>query len=278
MNTSSVGKKLRLGRLKYPGNDTGLIVPIDHGLTIGPVAGLERVSQVARWIGHRAICGIVAHKGMVERLAARDLLAGKAVFLHLNGMSNIAPVPNRKEMLSSVETAVHMGVDGVSVQLNFDIENDAHHLRLLGAVTDRAQRYGLPVLTMLYDKAAPEHPEKRLTRLNHLIRIAIELGSDAIKLAPPKSEDEMAGILDFAAEDAEIFFAGGELSSDAEILSLARHAARLGAAGLCAGRNIFQRDASRRILDQLRAVLLQEPVDMLPLPGLTFGHYSEQRV
>jgi class I fructose-bisphosphate aldolase/fructose-bisphosphate aldolase/2-amino-3,7-dideoxy-D-threo-hept-6-ulosonate synthase len=252
------GKQIRWNRFHYPQTGVGMIVPIDHGLTIGPVEGLNNVSEISQWIGHEAITGVIAHKGMVERLSARGLLSGTGVMVHLNGMSSLSPTPDRKEMLTSVESAVRLGADGVSVQVNFDGKNDAHNLALLGGVVDSASRFGLPVLTMLYDKVQAQGDAK-LKRLRHLMRITIELGSDAIKIAAPESTAEIPHILEGLCEDTSVFFAGGPLCSDTELFELARAAIENGGAGLCVGRNVFQRPCPAETLTRLGGILNRQP-------------------
>jgi len=256
------GKQLRLSRFRYRRSargqaSYGLIVPIDHGLTIGPVEGIQNVSQISTWIGDPAITGVIAHKGMIERLAARELLGGMGVMMHLNGMSTLGPTPDRKERLTAIETALRLGADGVSLQVNFDGANDAHNLRELGRVVDEAGVYGLPVLTMLYDKAAAEDG-KRLERMRHLLRICLELGADAVKIAPPKRLSEIPELLEGIADDLPIFFAGGSVMGDLDLLRLAELAIAHRAAGLCVGRNVFQREAPEDILHRLHA-LFEEP-------------------
>jgi fructose-bisphosphate aldolase, class I len=265
----SAGKTIRLGRFRYSGTNVGLIVPIDHGLTIGPVDGLKSTSQISDWVGHGAICGVIAHKGIVERLADRGALSTKGVMIHLNGMSVLGAAPNTKELLTSVENAVHLGADAVSVQVNFDGANDAHNLRLLGAVVDDAHRFEVPVLTMVYDKCEPSCPDARVARARHLMRIAIELGTDALKIAAPPSIAELPELFDGLADDVPIYVAGGSLVEETAIVELARQTVLAGGAGLCAGRNIFQR-ASHRLLTRLRDVLIESALD---LTAATTGTY-----
>jgi len=255
MMALSTGKQIRGARFKYPQRSAGLIVPIDHGLTIGPVAGIRDTREIAGWISHPAICGVIAHKGILERLAARGALAGKGVILHLNGMSTLATEPDRKEIIASVETAVGLGADGVSIQLNFNGDTDSHNLQLLGRISEETQRLGLPLLTMLYDKLPFIDEDARLWRLRHLIRICVELGTDAIKLAPPKSAHDLPAILEDTREDAAVYFAGGELMPDEELFALTRDAVRQGAAGLCVGRNVFQRKDPGPVLSHLQTIL-----------------------
>ncbi len=233
-------------------------MPIDHGLTLGPIEGLASTGQIAEWIRSPGINGILAHKGMVERLADRGLLADRGVMIHLNGMSAQATEPDKKERVTSVESAVRLGADGVSVQVNFDGTNDAHNIRLLGEVVDEAQEYGLPVLAMVYDKVKHASDGARVARLQHLMRIAIELGSDALKIAAPPSLAEVKALLAETAEDVHVFFAGGAKCEAAELVELLREALAWGGAGLCVGRNVFQRSSAEGFLKRLSDVIAAE--------------------
>lgn len=250
-----VAKKIRWSRFLDRQSGRGLIVPIDHGLTMGPLEGLDSVEQMARWMTHPAITGIIAHKGMVERLAGHGLLHGVGVMVHLNGMTSIAPRPDHKEMLTSARAAARLGADAVSLQLNFDGANDAHNLTQLGAAVDEAQRYGLPVLTMLYDKAPCLDRTARIQRLRHLMRACVELGTDALKLAAPPVLSDLPALLAGVKEHTAVLIAGGAMASDEDFLRLAQEAVASGATGLCAGRNVFQREAAGALLGRLESVV-----------------------
>jgi len=254
---TTTGKQLRLGRFRLPHSRHGIIVPVDHGLTIGPVDGIESSARIASWIDHGAVSGIIAHKGMIERLAAHHCLSSSVgIMMHLTGMSRLAADPDRKTRLTSMETAVRHGADAVSLQVNFDGNNDAHNLALIGAIVDDAQRYGLPVLAMVYDAVARPGttPNKdHISRQRHLMRIAVELGVDAIKIAAPEELSDLAEILEDIIDDVAVFCAGGATRSDDALLALARQAAVHGATGMCIGRNVFQRPSPGKILDQIRA-------------------------
>ncbi|NPC79334.1 aldolase, partial [Pyxidicoccus fallax] len=253
---NGVAKQIRWSHFLDRRSGRGIIVPIDHGLSIGPVEGLASVEQVSRWMGHPGITGIIAHKGMVERLGSHGLLKGFGVMVHLNGMMSLASTPDRKERLTTVEAALRLGADAVSVQLNFDGTNDAHNLTQLGAVVDEAQRYGMPVLTMLYDKVPCEGQEARLSRQRHLMRACVELGTDALKLAAPDDLSLMPSLLEGIREHTAVFFAGGAVRSEEEVLLLARQVVSCGATGLCVGRNVFQRESVWATLSRLREVVL----------------------
>ncbi|WNG18529.1 class I fructose-bisphosphate aldolase [Cystobacter fuscus] len=261
-----VAKKIRWSRFLHEQSNLGVIVPIDHGLTMGPIQGLERMEQIGRWIHHPVITGILAHKGLVERLGCQGLLRGQGVMVHLNGMTSLSASPNRKEMLTSVERAIRLGADAVSVQLNFDGTNDASNLVMLGRVVDEAHDYGLPVMTMVYDKVETAREEPRLLRMRHLMRACVELGSDALKIAAPARLALLPVLLDGIQEHTSVFFAGGSKCSDEEFLALAREAVGRGATGLCVGRNVFQRESPTTLLDQLWELMREDSGEVPEAP------------
>jgi class I fructose-bisphosphate aldolase len=252
-----VAKKIRWSRFLHQSSGRGLIVPIDHGLTVGPIAGLDSLRRIESWIQHPGITGVIAHKGMVERLGGRGLLQGKGIMIHLNGMTSFAAMPNSKEMLTTVERAVRLGADAISLQINFDATNDAHNLRLLGTVVDEADRFGLPVLTMLYDKVVDIEVQQSLGRLRHLMRACIELGTDVLKIPAPKDVSLIPALLEGVQEHTAVFFAGGAMCKDDELLELVRSIPLYGASGLCIGRNVFQRESATAMLTRIQEILLE---------------------
>lgn len=252
---SYVGKRLRLGRLTSGRGGSGIIVPIDHGLTLGPLRGLESLAGFRRWITHPAVTGIIAHKGVVERLGSLDLLGRLAVVVHVNGMSTLSSKPDHKERLTGVEAAVRLGADAVSIQANFDGDNDAQNLVSLGRLVDEAQALSIPVLAMVYDKVPCEDRSVACRRMRHLLRICIELGADAVKIGAPERPADLAELLYGVVEHTTVFVAGGALCEDAGVLALARAARGSGAHGLCMGRNVFQRDDPGPLLSAVSSVL-----------------------
>lgn len=252
------GKKLRLARFRATqasGTRGAVIVPIDHGLTMGPLEGIGSTAQIARWITSPVIDGVIAHKGIVERLADRGLLSRAGVMVHLNGMSTLGSSPNTKERLTDIETAVRLGADGVSLQVNFDGSNDAHNLSALGRAVDEAGRFGLPVLAMVYDKVPCTDRLREVARGRHLMRIAVELGVDALKIGAPTELSMIAELLDGFVDDVPVFLAGGSLTEPGVLFALARAVMQVGGGGLCVGRNVFQHPRPHALLAELASVL-----------------------
>lgn len=253
---SFIGRKTRLHSLLFSDFPLGLIVPLDHGLTSGPIDGIENTEKLSRWVGSKNISAVIGHKGLVERLIDRDMLyPATGIVVQLNGMPGIAPDCDKKIIVSNIEAALRLGADAVSIQLNFSKDNYAHNLSLLGRVVDEAHAYGVPVLTMAYDKAELFTDDERITRINHIIRIVSELGSDAIKLAPPKAISDIPVILAKHCQDIQIYFAGGELCTEDRLCEMTSMLIAHGAYGLCIGRNVFQHPQPEELLVKIVNVM-----------------------
>jgi class I fructose-bisphosphate aldolase len=251
----NVAKKVRLGKILDPASRKAVIVPIDHGLTVGPLPGIETMRSTERSIAHPAVNAVIAHKGVLERLGERGALAGKGVILHVNGMSVLDGAPDDKEPLTAVEAALRLGADAVSLQVNFTGGNERANFRQLGSVADDAARLGLPLLVMLYDKAQPSEAGARLRRTKQLYRAALELGTDLLKVSPAGEPAEIAEAIASVAEDLPVFVAGGEITDDKRLLALMSHALSAGAAGACIGRNVFARPDPAPILESLAKII-----------------------
>ena len=250
-----VGKSLRLKRLFYSGRDVGVIVPIDHGLTAGPLPGLRTMPEITKWIGCESISAIIVHKGILERLVAAGYpAASTGVILHLNGMPLLGADADTKHLVTNIETAVRMGADAVSVQVNFTEGNYDHNLRLLGNVTDAANAAGLPVLTMLYDKGHQANDDEATDRMHKLIRLVTEVGSDLVKISFPKSASALSEIVTTHGQNIRILVAGGEQTNDEDFCKFSEAVMNTGARGLCAGRDVFQSPSPAALLRRLEAI------------------------
>lgn len=236
------GKKIRWSRFLNSTSGKSIIVPLDHGLTMGPLDGLNNIQYISKWIEHPAISGVIAHKGMIERLGECGVLKGKAIMIHLNGMTDLSGSASKKSLITSVEAAVRLGADAVSVELHFNKENDAHNLMLLGRVVDEASLWGLPVLTMVKDLNVYDSDVKRIKGFRQIIRTVYELGADAIKVPQPENIADISDMLENLSEDIDVFIAGGPKNSSESLIAVTTHAISCGATGLCIGRNVFQRN------------------------------------
>ena len=103
------GKTRRLRRIMQQDNHT-VIVPMDHGVTVGPIQGITNLQQITDQLVKGKADAILVHKGIAKRIDVGN--AGLIVML--SGMSNLSPNVNGKVQVCSVQEAIRLGADAVS--------------------------------------------------------------------------------------------------------------------------------------------------------------------
>ena len=260
---TGMARKRRWTRFLDSRSGKALIVPIDHGLTFGPIAGLGCPEDILAWLSPDVATGVLLHKGMAEKLGG---VPGCGMMIQLNGALSMDDLPDVKYMLTRVDAAIRLGADAVSVQTNFTPATSSHNLRLLGAVVDDAHAFGLPVLAMVYDKV--NHLGENTSSLRHFMRAAVEMGVDAIKIAAPTNLSEIPEIIDGIQAHTPVLFAGGPLIDESQLLALSDAIVSSGASGLCVGRNLFQRPDPRSTMKKILASLRQDCLALANKPAI----------
>lgn len=249
---SNTGRRVRERRLLFPKSNLGLIVPIDHGLTAGPIAGIDTAKALRALVNDIDCSAVLLHKGVLEFLVDQDLLPSRVgVIVHLNGMPTLAHDANDKHIVTTIEAAARLGADGVSLQTNFSPTNFAHNLELLGRAIDTAHEHGLPVLTMLYDGTAAQNIET----LNKLVRVTVELGTDLLKIGIPAKTEDLESLMSKFHGNTKVFFAGGAADVSGQFFESVERVLQHGAHGLCVGRNVFQAEEPHRVLQRLARMI-----------------------
>ena len=249
----TAGRDARLARIGTAGRY--LVVPMDHGITLGPVAGLADIESTIAGVTRGGADAVLTQKGIAARVHEATDDAGYIV--HLNGSTAIGPDQSDKRRTGTVEDAVRAGGDAVSVHINVGSEHEPEQLRFLGEVTGRAAEFGLPVLAMTYarghDVRDQSNPEGYAEDLAHAVRLGEELGADLVKTAysgTPATFERVVG-----ATRLPVLIAGGSKGTDRETLSMVRGAVDAGAAGVSMGRSIFQHEDPEAVTAAIAAVL-----------------------
>ncbi|MEW6070516.1 MAG: fructose-bisphosphate aldolase, partial [Candidatus Thermoplasmatota archaeon] len=118
---SDLGKKIRLERIVNRETKKTVIVPMDHGLTLGPIKGTASIRDTIAKVAEGGANAVILHKGIVRighRGCGRDL----GLIVHLSGATSLSPDPNYKIQVATVEEAVKLGADAVSVHVNIGSE------------------------------------------------------------------------------------------------------------------------------------------------------------
>jgi fructose-bisphosphate aldolase/2-amino-3,7-dideoxy-D-threo-hept-6-ulosonate synthase len=223
---------------------------MDHGVTIGPVQGIIDMQKITNQLVEGRVDAILVHKGIAKHINIDD--AGLIVML--SGASNLGPNPNGKVQVCSVEEALRLGADAVSVHVNIGAQDEDKMLATLGKVSEECEHYGLPLLAMMYPRGPKILNEHDVNVVAHAARIGAELGADIIKTNYTGSIDTFKTVTESCP--APVVIAGGpKYKTHHEVLQTTHDALQSGAAGLSIGRNVFQCENPTAIIKALTAIV-----------------------
>jgi fructose-bisphosphate aldolase / 2-amino-3,7-dideoxy-D-threo-hept-6-ulosonate synthase len=243
------GKTRRLKRIFQQDNRT-VIVPMDHGVTIGPIQGIINMQQIINQLLKGGVDAILVHKGI-----AKNVDAGNAgLIVQLSAMSNLSPNINGKVQVCTVQEAIRIGADAVSVHVNIGAQDEDKMLKNLGKVANQCDVYGMPLLAMMYPRGPKIQNEHSPDVVAHAARIGAELGADIIKANYTGNIETFKAVVESCP--VPMVIAGGpKCKTTQEILQTAHDSVQAGAAGLSIGRNVFQHENPTLIVKALESIV-----------------------
>ena len=254
--THNIGKALRLERIFNRESERTIVVPMDHGVTVGPIYGLVDMREAVNNVASGGANAVLMHKGLVRcghRGGGKDI----GLILHLSASTSHSPFPNAKTLVASVEDAITLGADAVSVHVNLGDETEGRMLSDFGEVSSVAARWGIPVLAMVYARGPKVANEYDTEVVKHCARVGVELGADVVKVSYTGSPDSFAEVV--AASCVPVVIAGGEkMENTRDIIQMAHDSVLAGGQGLSIGRNIFQAKNPKKLVQALHGVVHQD--------------------
>jgi class I fructose-bisphosphate aldolase len=233
-----IGKKIRLERIIDRNSGRTVIIPMDHGVTVGPIEGLADMRATISNVVAGGANAILMHKGIV-RAGHRGTGKDVGLIIHLSAGTSLSPDPNAKELVCTVEEAVKLGADAVSVHINLGAGTEQQMLQQLGHVSERCFEWQMPLVTMMYTRGAKIKDEYDVKNIKIAARAGAELGADIVKVVYTGSVESFAEVVQGCP--VPVVIAGGpKMNSDEEIFRMVEGALAAGAAGLSIGRNAFQ--------------------------------------
>lgn len=247
----NIGKAVRLERIMDRKSGNTVIVPLDHGLTVGPIDGIVDIAKTANEIADSGTDAVILHKGIsmyCHRGYGKDL----GLILHLSAGTRYSK--DHKVLITTVEEALEYGADGVSVHINIGAETECEMLEQLGQISRSCKRWGVPLLAMMYPRGPEIVNEYDVEVVKHAARIGSEFGVDLVKTNYTGSYESFKEVIDSCP--APIVIAGGpKMNSDKELLTMVYDAMRAGARGVSIGRNIFQHNNIKGICNAISSIV-----------------------
>lgn len=230
------GKEKRLRRIFREDGRT-VIVPMDHGVTSGSIRGLQDVQGAVDRVAAGGADAVVLHRGTARRVDT----GGLGLVVHLSGSTRLGPKANHKGKVCSVEEAVRLGCDEVSVHINVGSDLEPEMLTDLGKVADSCSEWGVPLLAMMYPRGPGIKDGHEAGVVAHAARLGAELGADIVKTNYTGDLETFREVL--RGCPVPVVIAGGPRAKTEEgVLKIVYDSLEVGGAGVSIGRNIFQHE------------------------------------
>jgi predicted phospho-2-dehydro-3-deoxyheptonate aldolase len=247
-----IGKKIRIERIMNRETKRMLIVPIDHGMSDGPIEGLIDIKKTITKIVNSGVNAVLMHKGLVE-VGHRNSDKDTGLIIHLSAGTKLNPDSLDKTIVTTVEEAVALGADAVSIHINLGSINTNNMLKDSGDIVRDCKRFGIPLLMMIYPRGEKVKDEHDVECVKLAARVGAELGADIVKVPYTGSKESFKQVTDGCP--IPVVIAGGSKGTDLETLEMINDAIEAGAAGVCMGRNSFQHDEPEKFIKAASLVI-----------------------
>lgn len=238
-----------------PQDRPALIIPMDHGLTMGNLPGLQDPAALLEQLIGAGVDGTLMSPGLAKQLGGRCKAGGMSLTLTLD-YQLWSDSAGTLEAISdvfgvcSVDRALALGADAVKLLMPYGLgrEVTAQVLRLAAQVAEQTHASGTPLMLepLWMGETLPEGEHDQL--IVHGARVALELGADILKI-PAVGPEALGHILTWGVPT--VFLGGAKQDDPAALFERIRTGIRQGARGVVVGRNVWQ---SPRMLDMIAAL------------------------
>ncbi len=244
---SEIGKSVRMERIFNRETGNTIIIPMDHGVGAGPIKGLIDMPTTVNKVAEGGANAVLGHMGLAKhghRGYGRDV----GLIIHLSGSTSLGPDPNHKVLVTSMEEAIKVGADAVSVHTNIGADDEAKMLQDLGFVARKCDEWGMPLLAMTYPRGKKVTSEHDVEFVKHAARIGAELGADIVKTNYTGDPDSFKEVIDGCP--VPVVIAGGpQMDTEKQLLEMIYDALSVGCKGVAMGRNVFQSDDPTHLVE-----------------------------
>jgi predicted phospho-2-dehydro-3-deoxyheptonate aldolase len=263
----NVGKSIRMEKIFDRRTRKTVMVPMDHGITLGPVKGLVNVKEIMRCAVDGGANALIMHKGIVKDCYL-NCPKTSGLIIHLSASTSLSVDPDYKILITTPDEALKLGADAVSVHVNIGSEHEHNMLLDTGLVSKQCEDLGLPLLAMMYPRGKNIHNQYDADLIAHACRVGAEMGADVVKTNYTGDPDSFKRVIKGCP--VPVLAAGGlRTSTDHELLENIAGAMEAGAGGVAIGRNVFMHENPTAMVRRICAVVHENlsPDEALKLRG-----------
>jgi 3-hydroxy-5-phosphonooxypentane-2,4-dione thiolase len=239
------GMKNRLARIFNPADGKTIMLAIDHGYFQGPTTGLERVDVSILPLVPYADT-IMLTRGILRSVVPPAIT--KSIVVRASGGPSILKELSDEQIAMDVEDAVRTNACAMAIQVFIGGEFESRSVVNMTKLVDAGLRVGIPVLAVT---AVGKDMVRDARYFRLATRICAELGAQYVKTYYVDEGFETIT----ASCPVPIVIAGGKKRPELDALEMAYRAIDQGAAGVDMGRNIFQSDNPRAMMQAVHAVV-----------------------
>ncbi len=232
------GMKNRLARIFNPQTSRTVMLAVDHGYFQGPTTGLERIDLTIVPLMPYADA-LMLTRGILRTTVPPSLT--KPIVMRCSGGPSILKELSNEQLAVDIEDAIRMNVAAITLQVFIGGEYETRSVHNMTKLVDMGLRYGIPTMAVT---AVGKNMVRDAKYFRLACRICAELGANIVKTYYVPE--------DFATVTAScpvpIVMAGGKKMPELDALTMAYNAVQQGAAGVDMGRNIFQSDAPKSMI------------------------------
>ena len=238
-----------------------LILAYDHGLEHGPV-DFEPVPRTADpkvvfdLATHDAVTALAVQKGVAEAYYP-DYEDEVTLLAKLNGTSNMWSGEPDSAVNWSADYAAEVGAEAIGFTVYGGSNHEIEMIEEFREAQETAREHEMGVVMWAYPRGQGLRNASDPNTIAYATRVAHEVGADVAKVKYPGSSDAMEHAVEVSGR-TKVVMSGGSKTDDLDFLRTVESAVDAGASGLAVGRNVFQRERPRAILDALEAVIFEE--------------------
>lgn len=242
------GMKNRLSRIFNPETGRTVMFAIDHGYFQGPTTGLERIDLTIVPLMYYADA-IMLTRGILRTSVPPTLT--KPVVMRCSGGPSVLKELSNEELAVDIEDAIRMNVAAITLQVFIGGEFETRSVHNMTRLVDMGLRYGIPTMAVT---AVGKDMVRDARYFRLACRICAELGAQIIKTY--YVPDGFGTIT--ASCPVPIVMAGGKKIPVLDALTMAYNAVQEGASGVDMGRNIFQADAPKAMMQVIHKLVHED--------------------
>jgi putative autoinducer-2 (AI-2) aldolase len=247
-NALDWGMKNRLSRIFNPKTGKTVMFAIDHGYFQGPTTGLERIDLTIVPLMYYADA-IMLTRGILRTSVPPTL--NKAIVMRCSGGPSMLKELSNEELAVDIEDAIRMNVSAVTLQVFIGGEYETRSVHNMTRLIDMGLRYGIPTMAVT---AVGKDMVRDARYFRLACRICAELGAHFVKTYYVEEGFETVT----ASCPVPIVMAGGKKIPELDALTMAYKAIQEGASGVDMGRNIFQSDAPKAMMQAIHKIVHED--------------------